>query len=129
ATSWWQVASGVTNSGTFASGTPGAITNGQTAPLALSGVGMTNGAIRAASGRLGRITLDDNGINDVIWGQIFSTQSSMQLLIEGSAHIGGYYDYSSRFHGCQGGSQKILELYDWKYGPRTAYFDHDGSLM
>jgi hypothetical protein len=29
ATSWWQVASGVTNSGTFASGTPGAITNGQ----------------------------------------------------------------------------------------------------
>ena len=30
ATSWWQVASGVTNSGSFASGTPGAITNGQT---------------------------------------------------------------------------------------------------
>lgn len=28
ATSWWQVASGVTNSGSFASGTPGAITNG-----------------------------------------------------------------------------------------------------
>lgn len=35
ATSWWQVASGVTNSGSFASGTPGAITNGQTGPLTL----------------------------------------------------------------------------------------------
>jgi hypothetical protein len=71
ATSWWQVARGVTNSGSFASGTPGVITNGQTGPLTL-----------------GQMQMIENG--NVGFGGTPETDTGWPLTVTGSSRFNGW---------------------------------------